>query len=489
MRIGPYSLHGTIAAGGFGQVDYATADDGKGGTRLVAVKRMRADRSNDEALAMLADEARLVSRIRHPNVIGVLDVIRTESELFVVMEYVDGETLAFFLRRAQKLRDPIPLPIVSAIVVGALEGLHAAHEAVDENGAPLGIVHRDVSLPNIMVGTDGRARLLDFGVAKAEGRLQSTSIGELKGKLAYMAPEQLALQPVTPRSDLYAVGVVLWELIASRRLFDSPDGATTIEKVLKGPIVPPSRYASNVPLALEQLVLRSLSRDPAERFATGAEMAAELAACIPPAEPGEIGHWVEAAGTDTAARRRTVPAKLIAGDERRWRRCRTRAWRTRRSTRSSCGATGGCASRRWRRAPCCCWRRRWSSSSRCARADRLRRTRTAARRRWSSPTQPAWRPWRSSRRAARQARSCPSPRPAHWRRTAARPRRRKGGTAGCEVRAGERIREPRAQRPQALSAASVVASSAAATRGPTALGGSPTKMSMAASRRISVVMP
>jgi hypothetical protein len=304
VRIGPYSLHGTIAAGGFGQVDYATTDDGRGGTRLVAVKRMRADRSNDEALAMLADEARLVSRIRHPNVIGVLDVIHTENELFVVMEYVDGETLAFFLRRAQKLRDPIPLPIVSAIVVGALEGLHAAHEAVDENGAPLGIVHRDVSLPNIMVGTDGRARLLDFGVAKAEGRLQSTSIGELKGKLAYMAPEQLALEPVTPRSDLYAVGVVLWELIASRRLFDSPDGATTIEKVLKGPVDPPSRYASNVPLALEQLVLRSLSRNPAERYATGAEMAAELAACIEPAEAAEIGQWVEAAGEDTAAKRR-----------------------------------------------------------------------------------------------------------------------------------------------------------------------------------------
>ncbi len=124
-----------------------------------------------------------------------------------------------------------------------------------------------------------------------------------------MAPEQLALQPVTPRSDLYAVGVVLWELIASRRLFDSPDGATTIERVLKGPIEPPSRYASNVPLALEQLVLRSLSRDPAERHATGAEMAAELAACITPADPAEIGQWVEAAGEDTAAKRRPVPGR------------------------------------------------------------------------------------------------------------------------------------------------------------------------------------
>jgi serine/threonine-protein kinase len=310
VRVGPYSLHGTIASGGFGQVDAATVVDANGTTHTVAVKRVRADRAGDGALEMLADEARLVSRIRHPNVIGVLDVRRTETELFVVMEYVDGETLSYFLRRARKRNEPIPLSIVSAIVVGALYGLNAAHDALDENGAPLGIVHRDVSLPNIMVGTDGRSRLLDFGVAKAEGRLQNTSIGELKGKLAYMAPEQLALQPVTPRSDLYAVGVVLWELITSRRLFDGPDGAATIDKVLKGNVEPPSKYASGVPLALEQLVLRALAHDPAERFATGAEMAQALAACVPPAPPEEVAAWVvEAAGEALSRRRPDVVGK------------------------------------------------------------------------------------------------------------------------------------------------------------------------------------
>ncbi len=305
MRVGPYSLHGTIASGGFGQVDAATVVDANGATHTVAVKRVRADRAGDGALEMLADEARLVSRIRHPNVIGVLDVRRTEAELFVVMEYVDGETLAYFLRRARKRNEPIPLPVVSAIIVGALYGLNAAHDALDERGAPLGIVHRDVSLPNIMVGTDGRSRLLDFGVAKAEGRLQSTSIGELKGKLAYMAPEQLALEPVTPRSDLYAVGVVLWELITSRRLFDSPDGAATIDKVLKGEVEPPSRYASGVPLALEQLVLRALAHDPADRFGTGAEMAEALAACVTPAPPQEVAAWVVEAAAEALSRRRS----------------------------------------------------------------------------------------------------------------------------------------------------------------------------------------
>ena len=486
MRIGPYSLHGTIAAGGFGQVDYATVDDGNGLTKLVAVKRMRADRANDEALAMLADEARLVSRIRHPNVIGVLDVLQHDAELFVVMEYVDGETLAFFLRRAQRKNDPIPLPIVSAIVVGALEGLHAAHEAVDEDGAPLGIVHRDVSLPNIMVGADGLSRILDFGVAKAEGRQQSTVVGELKGKLAYMAPEQLALEPVTPRSDVYAVGVVLWELIASRRLFDSPDGAVTISKVLKGEIEPPSKYASGVPEALEILVIRALSRDPADRFASGAEMAAELAACVAPASTNEVAAWVGAASVDSTTKKPPGVGEARAAGHHAGHRDRDvraddqRVGGAARATAAPDDHAGDDGAPRRRR------RHRCRRGHEAARADAAG-DRGAGRRQRLARDQHTARPQRrdqggrGGRREPRRRRSSrPASRCVNDQRHAANP-------SPSATPADAMTPTPECQRPHALSAVSVVASSAAAMRGPGER--SLTKASMAASRRISVVMP
>src|SRR5262249_55048455 len=151
---------------------------------------------------MFVDEARLATRIRHPNVVPTLDVVAAEGELFVVMEYIEGEALSRLLATSpEDPRERPSLEIVSAIVCDVLHGLHAAHEAKGEGGRPLGIVHRDVSPHNVLVGTDGSARIADFGVAKAAGRLQSTLGGEIKGKLAYMAPEQLTARAVSPATD------------------------------------------------------------------------------------------------------------------------------------------------------------------------------------------------------------------------------------------------------------------------------------------------
>src|SRR5262249_48804205 len=168
-------------------------------------------------------EAWLAARIHHPNVVQTLDIVSEGGELFLVMDFVHGETLSRIWRALREADPPsiAPAPVTASIVCGGLHGLHAAHEAKDEAGKPLNIVHRDVSPQNVMVGTDGVARLLDFGVAKAAVRLQSTHEGQVKGKIAYMAPEQLDRHEATRSSDIYAAAVLLWEGLAGRRLFEA----------------------------------------------------------------------------------------------------------------------------------------------------------------------------------------------------------------------------------------------------------------------------
>jgi eukaryotic-like serine/threonine-protein kinase len=182
-----YVLHDEIASGGMGAVHLARLRGARGFARTVAIKRLHPHVARDpDVLAMFLDEAHLAARVRHPNVVATLDVVAQGDEVFLVMEYVEGESLS----RLQKTPE-IPLAIASAIVCDMLHGLHAAHEAVSERGEPLQIVHRDVSPQNILVGLDGATRVVDFGIAKAASRLQTTRDGVIKGKLRYMAPEQI----------------------------------------------------------------------------------------------------------------------------------------------------------------------------------------------------------------------------------------------------------------------------------------------------------
>ncbi len=313
FQLGRYALHAELAAGGMAAVYLARQTGAVGFGKTVAIKRLHPHLAKDSYFAtMFLDEARLVARIQHPNVVPILDVVSTDTELFLVLEYVRGETLSGLLRAARKKNQKIPVPIAAAIVVGLLQGLHAAHEARDELGKPLNIVHRDVSPQNLMVGADGVSRVLDFGVAKAASRLQTTREGQLKGKIPYMAPEQLNGE-VSARTDVYASSIVMWEALTSARLFRGETEAQVLHLVMTMDAPAPSTLSPEVPPALDAVVLKGLSRDPANRFATAREMAVAIEAAVPVATPMKVAEWVEGLIGSTLAARDAARAEIESG--------------------------------------------------------------------------------------------------------------------------------------------------------------------------------
>jgi serine/threonine-protein kinase len=306
-NIGRYTVYGEIAAGGMATVHIGRMVGEVGFAKLVAIKRLHSHLAKDpEFLDMFLDEVRLASRIRHPNVVQPLDVVVTGGEVFLVMEYIHGDSLARILRTVRQQTLHIPMKITSAILIGALNGLHAAHEAKDERGTSLGIVHRDVSPQNIMIGVDGVSRVLDFGVAKAEDQVHSTKAGELKGKLAYMAPEQIKGKPSTRRTDIYAASIVLWEALTGHKLFDVDASSVGALMQAQIDIRPPSSINPQVTPEVDELVLKGLSINPELRYATALEMAGDLIERLPPAAQQQVGQWVEttakAALTERGAR-------------------------------------------------------------------------------------------------------------------------------------------------------------------------------------------
>jgi serine/threonine-protein kinase len=317
-----YTITREIASGGMATV-YLGRLAGPGGfSRPVAIKRPHPHVArHPEFRAMLLDEGRLAASLSHPNVVSTLDVVAEGDDLFLVMEYVPGRTLAEILRAARGQPETPPPAIVGAVLHGVLLGLSAVHEARDERGAPLHIVHRDISPQNILVGQDGVARILDFGVAKAAGRLQVTQEGQLKGKISYMAPEQMQGK-ATPRTDIYAASIVLWEALTCARLFSGNDEVETFSKALTSVVTPPSRLARCAPAdaldasawrELDAIVLRGLARDAGERFGSAREMAGALERCLRLATPARVIGWLdqaeEAAGQ--AAREPASPAAAV----------------------------------------------------------------------------------------------------------------------------------------------------------------------------------
>ncbi|MFO0550049.1 MAG: serine/threonine-protein kinase [Polyangiaceae bacterium] len=301
---GRYALSAEIAAGGMATVHLGRLLGPVGFSRTVAIKRLHPQYAKDpDFVAMFLDEARLAARVQHPNVVPTLDVVAQKGELFLVMEYIEGESLARLLRVARANQALIPPRIVGSIVSGALFGLHAAHEATSESGQRLGIIHRDVSPQNILVGVDGISRVLDFGVAKAAGRSQTTRDGQVKGKLAYMPPEQILGHEIDRRVDIYAAGVVAWESLTCRRLFDGENEGAILERILRGEVLPPSRYAHGVSAAADAVVLRALSRDRDQRFATAWEMAVAIEETLGADSPRHVGAFVETYAHDSLARR------------------------------------------------------------------------------------------------------------------------------------------------------------------------------------------
>lgn len=310
-QIGRYTLHEEIAFGGMASVYLGRSMGDAGFARTVALKRLHPQYARDpEFVAMIVDEGRIAERIRHPNVVNVLDVVAANGELLLVMEYVHGESLGKLLALERAAGRRVEPALLSAVVVGLLQGLHAAHDAKDASGTPLGIVHRDVSPENVLVGVDGVARVLDFGIALAAERVQTTRDGQLKGKLGYVAPEQLSGKPATPAVDVYAAGVVLWQALTGRKLFDGPNEAAIMMEIVQGDLKPPSRYVPDLPPGVDEVVMKAIARDPAERFASADDLASALEAALPPAKTREVSRWVNEVAKQTLASRAALLSRI-----------------------------------------------------------------------------------------------------------------------------------------------------------------------------------
>jgi len=270
-KLDRYEILAKLASGGMATVYVARAQGVAGFERLVAIKVLHANLAHDEEfISMFLDEARLAASIRHANVVGTLDVsgaLELGGAYFIVMEYIEGDHLGGLLSNAQKTGEKLPVPTSLRIIVDALAGLGAAHSLRDDTGKSLNLVHRDVSPHNILVGVDGVVRLTDFGVAKAEDRLTHTREGQVKGKLAYMAPEQATGVATDARSDLFSVGIILWECLSGQRLFRADTTAATLYKLLHQKIPKPSSFDSALE-PLDGVLARALHRDPAERFSS-----------------------------------------------------------------------------------------------------------------------------------------------------------------------------------------------------------------------------
>jgi serine/threonine-protein kinase len=305
---GRYVVYGEIASGGMATVEYGRRVGPLGFARPVAIKRPHAQFLKDPSfVSMFVDEARLSARLHHANIVSTLDLVEDDGRLGLVMEYVHGETLARLLELALARGERVPVPIATALVTSVLQGLHAAHETRDDKGEPLGIVHRDVSPQNVLVGEDGAPRVLDFGIAKGIGRLTATPTGHIKGKLLYMAPEQLRAQALDRRADIYAASAVLWETLIGQALFEAPSESAVIQAVLELPVKAPSALRAEVPAALDRIVMRGLARNPSLRFETAREMALALERDVGIATQSELSAWVQhLAGEQLANRAREL---------------------------------------------------------------------------------------------------------------------------------------------------------------------------------------
>jgi serine/threonine protein kinase len=296
-ELGRYTVLGTLSSGGMATVYLGRQGGAAGFERIVAIKCCHDHlRSNAAFAEMFLDEARLAARIRHHNVVGTLDVSDGDP-LYLVMEYIEGCSLSALARSAVKRGAAVPLDVSLRIVSDALAGLHAAHECRGPDGEPLGLVHCDVSPQNILVGVDGSARITDFGIARATARMTIEEQSVIKGKPSYMAPEQLMSGDVTRRADVFSTGVVLWELVTGRSLFRGADDWVTMHAVLTRPIPPPSSVAPSLPRELDEVLLRALARDPAERLASAGDFLSALEhLSLPIASARRVSEYVRGQG-------------------------------------------------------------------------------------------------------------------------------------------------------------------------------------------------
>jgi len=277
LRVGRYEVISHLATGGMAQI-YLARQSGLGAfERHVVLKTILRERASDQRfVTMFLDEAKLAATLNHQNIAQVYEVDQADGNYFMAMEYVHGENARAILEHTLRKGWTIPLELAVMIVSGAAAGLHHAHERKGKQGQPLNIVHRDVSPANIMVGYDGSVKVLDFGIAKAEERATKTVGGTIKGKYGYMSPEQCKGKPIDRRSDIFALGICLYELTTLRRAFKGNDDFETMKRIVAGDVILPSVAVAGYPRELEAIILTALANDPNARFQTAQEMTEAL---------------------------------------------------------------------------------------------------------------------------------------------------------------------------------------------------------------------
>ncbi|MHB8416753.1 MAG: serine/threonine-protein kinase [Myxococcales bacterium] len=321
-RFGKYELVRPLAKGGMAEVFLARQVGPGGVTREVVVKRVLPELSvSDDFVTMFLDEARLAVRLSHPNVVQVFDFGELDGSYFLVLERLTGLTVESILTASQAPRPPVPERIAALIAAQACDGLHYVHSLPGPDGRPLRVVHRDVSPANLFVTDQGVVKVLDFGIAKAESNVMRTQVGMVKGKVAYMAPEQLRQQPLDARADVFALGAVLHELLAGARLFRRKEPLAAMRAILKEPIPSPSAGRPGLSPKLSAVAMRALARAPDERYPSAAAMRADLdlflaeLPFLPPADAlrGFLGQELPVEGSAAPRGASTVATKLARG--------------------------------------------------------------------------------------------------------------------------------------------------------------------------------
>ncbi len=277
IEFGRYRLIRRIAQGGMAQI-FLAVQRGPHGFEKVAVLKVILPElcSNDDFVQMFLDEARIAANLDHNNVVRVYDFGEIAGRYYIAMEHLPGEDLASVLQASRRAKKLIPIEVAADFIIGAATGLHFAHELKDAAGKPMNIVHRDVSPSNVIVTYHGTVKLVDFGIARAESNITKTAAGTLKGKVAYVSPEQAMGEPIDRRSDVFALGTVLHELLTTTRFFKRESDLATLDAVANAPIVPPSAQRPDVPPELDAIVVKALSRDLDGRYQTAADLADAL---------------------------------------------------------------------------------------------------------------------------------------------------------------------------------------------------------------------
>jgi len=277
LKFGKYLLLDRIAVGGMAEVFVAKAFGVEGFERLLAIKKILPTMGEDpEFISMFVDEARIAVQLSHANIVQILELGKHDENLYIAMEYIAGRDLRQVLERFRKKGRPMPVAQACLVIAKVCEALDYAHRKRDGRGQHLGIVHRDVSPQNVIVSYDGDVKLIDFGIAKAESRLQKTQAGILKGKFSYMSPEQVRGQPIDHRSDVFAVGVCLWELLTGEKLFTGESDFAVLEKVRQGLVPPPRQLNHQVSEALQTVVMKALKPEVADRYQWASELHDDL---------------------------------------------------------------------------------------------------------------------------------------------------------------------------------------------------------------------